>query len=226
MIISWVLQIQAFLQHLRPLIIIDGAHLKGKYLGTNLLAVGMDGNNQIVPIATGVSQGETGESWTWFLSCLKDCIGEVEDLAIISDRHYAIGLACKTVFPNSFHGFCCRHLMMNCALGTSKKSRALYWKACKNYAKDDFHRSLSAIQAYKPEAYNKLIEAGVERWSRAYCPAKRYNYMTSNSAESVNSLTRDVRKEPITRLMEWYRGLVQRWFCERRDKYEGNLHFL
>nr|GEU40811.1 transposase, MuDR, MULE transposase domain protein [Tanacetum cinerariifolium] len=44
------------------------------YLGTNLVVVGMDGNNQIIPIATGVSQGETGESWTWFLRKLKECI--------------------------------------------------------------------------------------------------------------------------------------------------------
>nr|GEV39568.1 hypothetical protein [Tanacetum cinerariifolium] len=50
------------------LIVIDGAHLKGTYQGTNLVAVRMDGNNQIIPIATGVSQGETGESWTWFLN--------------------------------------------------------------------------------------------------------------------------------------------------------------
>ncbi|GKC66787.1 transposase, MuDR, MULE transposase domain protein [Tanacetum coccineum] len=52
---------------MRPLLITDGAHLKGTYKGTNLVLVGMDGNNQIVPIATGVSQGETGESWTWHL---------------------------------------------------------------------------------------------------------------------------------------------------------------
>ncbi|GJW94225.1 hypothetical protein Tco_0173897 [Tanacetum coccineum] len=51
--------IKSFLCYMRPLIIIDAAHLKGSYLGTNLVAVGMDGNNQIIPIATGVSQGET-----------------------------------------------------------------------------------------------------------------------------------------------------------------------
>ncbi|GJW54955.1 transposase, MuDR, MULE transposase domain protein [Tanacetum coccineum] len=50
------------------------SHLKGTYKGTNLVFVGMDGNNQIIPIATGVSQGETGESWTWFLLKLKECI--------------------------------------------------------------------------------------------------------------------------------------------------------
>ena len=111
---------------MRPLLIIDAAHLKGRYLGTNLVVVGMDGNNQIIPIATGVSQGETNESWTWFLSKLKECIGEVKDLAIISDRHPAIAHACSTVFPNAFHGFCCRHLMMNCNLKT-RKWKAIYW---------------------------------------------------------------------------------------------------
>ncbi|GKF37117.1 transposase, MuDR, MULE transposase domain protein, partial [Tanacetum coccineum] len=80
--------IKSFLCYMRSLIIIDIAHLKGTYLGMNLVAVGMDGNNQIIPIATGVSQGETSESCTWFLRKLKDCIGEVPNLAIVSDRHY------------------------------------------------------------------------------------------------------------------------------------------
>nr|GEY02950.1 hypothetical protein [Tanacetum cinerariifolium] len=178
---------------MRPLIIIDAAHLKGRYEGTNLLAVGMDGNNQIIPIATGVSQGETGPSWTWFLLKLKECIGEIPNLTIISDRHATILSSCEAVFPNAFHGYCCRHLMMNCKLKSIKM---------------------------QPNVYEKLIEAGVERWSRAYCPRDRYNYMTSNSAESVNSLTRDVRKVLITNLMEWYRKLVQGWYCERREKYK------
>ncbi|GJY67989.1 probable purine permease 11 [Tanacetum coccineum] len=39
--------IRTFVLHMRPLIIIDGAHLKGEFLGTMYLAVAMDGNNQI-----------------------------------------------------------------------------------------------------------------------------------------------------------------------------------
>nr|GEV22573.1 retrovirus-related Pol polyprotein from transposon TNT 1-94 [Tanacetum cinerariifolium] len=48
--------IRSFLTHMRPLLITYGAHLKGTYKGTNLVLVGMDGNNQIIPIATCVSQ--------------------------------------------------------------------------------------------------------------------------------------------------------------------------
>ncbi|GJX76258.1 transposase, MuDR, MULE transposase domain protein [Tanacetum coccineum] len=52
--------IRTFLNYLRPVLMIDAAHLKGLYKGTNLVAVAMDGNNQIVPIAFGICKGETG----------------------------------------------------------------------------------------------------------------------------------------------------------------------
>ncbi|GKA83212.1 transposase, MuDR, MULE transposase domain protein [Tanacetum coccineum] len=179
---------------MRPLLITDGAHLKWTYKGTNLVLVGMDGNNQIVPITTGVSQGETKESWTWFLLKFKECIGEVPNLAIITDRHPTIILACNTIFPNAFHGYCCRHLMMNCKMKSDKL----------------------------PEAYKKLEEAGFETWSRAMCLADRYNYMTSNNAESIHNLTRHVRKALIMQLMKWYGSLLQKWYCARRDKYKDS----
>nr|GEU33235.1 transposase, MuDR, MULE transposase domain protein [Tanacetum cinerariifolium] len=139
---------------------------KRNYLGTNLLAFGMDGNNQIILLAIGVSQGETGKSWTWFLSKLKEQIGEPPNLCILSDRHAAI------------------------------------------------------IQGHRPKVVRKLEEAGFEKWSRAYCPRIRYNYMTSNSVESINSLTRIVRRVPITMLMKYFRDLLQRWYSEKRHRYE------
>ncbi|PWA60179.1 transposase, MuDR, MULE transposase domain protein [Artemisia annua] len=193
--------IRSFLNYMRPLIKIDAAHLKGRYLGTNLLVVGMDANNQIIPLATGVAQGETVESWSWFLGKLKECIGDRNDLAIISDRHFAITIACKTVFPRAFHGYCCRHLMMNCNL-KSRKHKALFWKTCKAYLVSDFDSAIAEIRSFKPDAYRKLEEAGFDKWSRAYCPAKRYNYLTSNSAESINASHQEC-DPPADALTSW-----------------------
>ncbi|GJX89262.1 hypothetical protein Tco_0341276 [Tanacetum coccineum] len=56
--------IRIFVNHLRPLLNIYASHLKGMYKGTNLLALGMDGNNYIVPIAFGICKGETGPCWS------------------------------------------------------------------------------------------------------------------------------------------------------------------
>nr|GEV04024.1 reverse transcriptase domain-containing protein [Tanacetum cinerariifolium] len=51
-------EIRTFLNYLRPVLMIDAAHLKGLYKGTNLVAVAMDRNNQIVPIAFGPQSRE------------------------------------------------------------------------------------------------------------------------------------------------------------------------
>ncbi|GJZ31628.1 transposase, MuDR, MULE transposase domain protein [Tanacetum coccineum] len=146
---------------------IDGAHLKGTYKGTNLLVVGMDGNNQIIPLATGVSPGETVETWSWFLTKLKEYIGKDPNMAIISNRYYVITTACANVFPTTFHGCCCRHLMMNCKF-SSDKLKAWYWKTCKAYIMHKFERSISGIKALRPEAYKKLEDTGLVKSALPY----------------------------------------------------------
>ncbi|GJV87273.1 hypothetical protein Tco_1531211 [Tanacetum coccineum] len=78
--------------------------------------------------------------------------------------------------------------------------------------------------AVQPDAYNKLIEAGPQRWSRAHCPLTRYNYMTSNSVES-NACTVLKRKLPITMLTETYRAMVQEFYFKRRE-VAANMKFL
>jgi hypothetical protein len=50
---------------------IDGTFLTGKYKGTLLVAIAADANNQLLPIAYGLAEGENKDSWLWFLSCLK-----------------------------------------------------------------------------------------------------------------------------------------------------------
>ena len=60
----------------------------------------------------------------------------------------------------------------------------------------------------KPKAFNKLIEDDVRKWSRAFCPVRRYDLMTTNIAESMNSSLRHARKLPITQLMESIRAML------------------
>ncbi|GJR44628.1 transposase, MuDR, MULE transposase domain protein [Tanacetum coccineum] len=147
--------IRTFLNYLRPVLMIDAAHLKGLYKGTNLVAVAMDGNNQIVPIAFGICKGETGPCWSWWMSVLRECIGDNPNLLIISDRHAAIALAVQNEFPLAFHAICCRHLMMNLSL-KNKKRKDLFWKICKAYTREDFAPN-DLLQLFKPDAYKKAL---------------------------------------------------------------------
>lgn len=68
-----------FVAGCRPIIGVDGAHLKGPYPGILLTAVGKDGNNNIYPVAWAVVETESSETWSWFLELVRDDIASVAD---------------------------------------------------------------------------------------------------------------------------------------------------
>jgi hypothetical protein len=59
----------------RPIIGLDGAFLKGYYGGQILAAIGRDPNDQMLPIAFAVVEGETKDTWSWFLELLTNDLG-------------------------------------------------------------------------------------------------------------------------------------------------------
>ncbi|RYQ98758.1 hypothetical protein Ahy_B07g086534 isoform A [Arachis hypogaea] len=81
--------IEAF-RHCKPLFSIDGTHLYGKYGGTLLIAIAQDGNSNILPVAFALVEGENAESWTFFLSHLRQHVTPQPGLLVISDRHNGI----------------------------------------------------------------------------------------------------------------------------------------
>ncbi|KAK4383401.1 hypothetical protein Sango_2778100 [Sesamum angolense] len=60
-----------FLSGCRPIIGVDGCHLKGPHGGVLLTAVSIDPNNNLYPLAYAIVSGETREAWEWFLGLLK-----------------------------------------------------------------------------------------------------------------------------------------------------------
>ncbi|XVF74132.1 hypothetical protein PTKIN_Ptkin13bG0035600 [Pterospermum kingtungense] len=69
------------------------------------------------------------------------------------------------------------------------------------------------------KVYHSLcMKIGAKRWARAFSPLRRYRFMTSNVAESLNSALRNARKFPVSTVLEFIRGLIQKWFHERGEK--------
>ena len=62
---------RGFLAGCRPLICLDGCHIKTKFGGQLLTAVGMDPNDCIYPVAFSVVEVESFVTWKWFLESLK-----------------------------------------------------------------------------------------------------------------------------------------------------------
>ena len=71
-----------------PVICIDGTFLTGRYKGQILTAIGIDCNNQIVPLAFVFVENENLDSWYWFHERVEvHIVAARPDVCLISDRH-------------------------------------------------------------------------------------------------------------------------------------------
>ena len=68
-----------FLGGCRPIIGLDGCHLKGRFGGQILYAVARDANDNIFPVAFVKNK----DSWVWFLQQFSDDIGNPEQLNLV-----------------------------------------------------------------------------------------------------------------------------------------------
>ncbi|XP_016574116.2 uncharacterized protein LOC107871739 [Capsicum annuum] len=125
----------------RPVISVDGTHLYGKYEIKLLIAVGIDGNDNILPLAFAIVDRESKEAWKWFFRKLSaHVIKDREDACIISDRAKGILASLSELWqfqePRAFHQFCVRHLKSNFQSYFPKRNLSdLMWNAASTHQK-------------------------------------------------------------------------------------------
>ena len=83
---------EGFLEGCRPLIGLDGCHLKGPFGGILLTAVATDPNEGMYPLAWAHVEAENNSSWDWFLGLIKAdlSIENSGTYTFISDRQKVI----------------------------------------------------------------------------------------------------------------------------------------
>ncbi|KAL0533765.1 hypothetical protein IC582_027810 [Cucumis melo] len=211
--------VRGFLNCIRPVIVMDGTFLKNKYRGQLIVAVCLDGNNQIYPLAFGVVDRETDDSIQWFLEKLKGAIGEVPNLGFVTDRKTCFAKGISSNFPSAFRGLCVQHLSQNLHDKYKNDTVAtLFYNASRTYRESTFVEAWRHLLAFPNGSGKYLNDVGIARWSRVHCPGRRYNMMTTNIAESMNSILKEPRDLPIASFLENVRALLQRWFWERREE--------
>ncbi|KAI5401015.1 hypothetical protein KIW84_065742 [Lathyrus oleraceus] len=97
----------------RSFIGVDGCHLKTKYGGTLLIAIGKDPNDQYYPITFGVCETKTKESWRWLLTLLLEDIGQEKIWVFISDQQKGLIPVFEELFERVEHRLCLRNLYAN-----------------------------------------------------------------------------------------------------------------
>ncbi|XP_072090454.1 uncharacterized protein [Arachis hypogaea] len=220
--------IRAF-RHCKPVVQVDGTHLYGKYKGCLLVAVSQDGNNNIVPIAFAIVEGETSDAWHFFLSNLRQHVVTRDGVGLISDRHESINAAVARSNgawspPRAFHMFCIRHIESNFL----RKFKAPYLQ--KLVVNIGYSRTVREYeQRYqrlreRGEAYtNWLNRIPREQYALAYDGGYRWGHMTTNLVECINSVLKGARNLPITALVKATFYRLNELFTRKRAEAESRI---
>ncbi|XP_029146864.1 uncharacterized protein [Arachis hypogaea] len=221
--------IRAF-RHCKPIVQVDGTHLYGKYKGCLLVAVSQDGNNNIVPIAFAIVEGETSDAWHFFLSNLRQHVVRRDDVGLISDRHDSIRSAVDRSDgawspPRAFHMFCIRHIESNFL----RKFKAPYLQ--KLIVNIGYSRTIREYETRyqrlreRGEAYtNWLDRIPREQYALAFDGGYRWGHMTTNLVECINSVLKGARNLPVTALVKATFYKLNELFTRKRAEAEARIN--
>ncbi|XP_015971045.1 uncharacterized protein LOC107494518 [Arachis duranensis] len=161
----------------------------------------LDGNNNIVPIAFAIVEGDTSEAWHFFLINLRQHVMTCNGVGLISDRQDSIRSAIARSNgawspPRAFHMFCIRHIESN------------------------------FLRKFKASYLQKLIvNIGYSRtYALAFDGGYRWGHMTTNLVEYINSVLKRARNLPVTALVKATFYRLNELFTQKRVETEARIN--
>ncbi|KAL0456468.1 UNVERIFIED_CONTAM: hypothetical protein Slati_0986000 [Sesamum latifolium] len=209
-------------RYYRNLISIDGTHLYTKYKHKLLMAVTLDANQQILPIAFALVDEESVSSWRWFLKMLAKhlMLDNDDQICLISGRHsgliYAINFVLAFTFPRGVHRFCLRHVCSN--FNTKYKNiqlKDLCWRAGAEQNIRKFERIMEEIRELNEEAFDWLQKIDKEQWTLSHDGGWRTGILTTNMSECINGVLKGTRRLSIIAIVRITLDRIVHYFLER-----------
>lgn len=222
--ISFSASIHGFLHGCLPLISLSGLELKSKYLGTLLSVTSFDADGGLFPVAFGIVDIETDESWVWFLSefhkLLEMNTETIPKLTILSDGRKGIIDAIKKKFPSASHGLCIHHLTES-VNKEFKNSRlvTLIWRAAYSITTTSFKERMAEIEEVSPDAAKWIQQVPPCHWAVVYFEGSRFGHLSSN-ADEFHKWILDAHELPIIQIVECIHSRLLQLFdeCQKRAK--------
>ncbi|XP_073127419.1 uncharacterized protein [Henckelia pumila] len=220
-----------FISGCRPLIFLDGTHIKNKYKGCLLVTVAKDANDDIFTLAYAVVDAENDSNWEWFCYHLKNVLASqyimvFHRYTFFSDRHPGLIKAIQSVFPGSYHSYCLRHLVDNFVkqvlrrypLHNKKHWSSVLKKAAYTPLRHEFTQHIKSITDSMPLAQDFLVSSSPENWANSLFLGERWGVINNNIVESWNNWVKPARHLPIVAMVDNIRIQIMTMMQQRREK--------
>lgn len=220
--ISFNASIYGFLRGCLPIISFGGMQLKSKYLGSLLSVTSFDADGGLFPVAFGIVDVETDDSWMWFVSefhkLLEISTETIPQLTILSDCQKPIANAVRRKFPTATHGICMRYLTES-VNKEFKNSRLVHllWKAAYSITTTGFKERMAEIEDVCPDAAKWIQQVPPCCWAVVYFEGSRYGHLSSNIVE-FHKWILEARELPIIQVIERIHSKLVAEFNERHEK--------
>lgn len=142
-------------------------------------------------------------------------------MCVVSNRNESIIKVVSRVYNNVQHYACVWHLSSNVCKNYRKPNKLLgdvFYNMAKAYSQAEFGMLIAKVEKVDTRDKKYLELAGYEKWARLYAPINRGWIMTSNIAESINSMLVEAMELHIFDFLEQARMLFARWNCTNRQK--------
>ncbi|RYR73283.1 hypothetical protein Ahy_A02g007649 isoform E [Arachis hypogaea] len=166
-----------------------------------------DGNQNIVPIAFALVEGETADAWHFFLRNLRMHVVRKDGVGMISDRHESIRATVNHSGgdwqpPRAWWMFRIRHIGSN-FLRAFKVPHLQKLVVNIGYSRmmEEYNINYKRLEE-RGEAYARWCDAiGLRHWVLAFDEGHRWGHMTTNFVECINSVLKGARNLPVLALV-------------------------
>lgn len=177
-------------------------HVRSKYEGMLAVACYMDAERHIVPLAIAYVPGEDEDIWRYFSFHLKRAIGRTDDKNLVmSDRDKGLRVAQRAIYPLAIPAICAKHLERNINAKFKSTFNVCVWLFAIATTKLQFDEAMLLIKSESEEAYICLVNSEPSTWATAHFPLPRFGIYTGYSAESSNSMFKELRNGSYLNIM-------------------------
>ncbi|WVZ62371.1 hypothetical protein U9M48_012129, partial [Paspalum notatum var. saurae] len=217
---------RGFLSGCRPIICLDGCHIKTKFGGQILTAVGIDPNDCIYPIAMAVVEVEAKATWKWFLEKLKEDL-KIENTypwTIMTDKQKGLIPAVEEVFPKSEHRFYVRHLYSNFKDAGFKGEvlKNQLWTCARASTENKWQYHMEKMKVLNKDAHAWLEKMAPNTWVRAFFSEfPKSDILLNNNCEVFNKYILEARELPMLSMLERIKQqLMTRYYKKQQEVAE------
>ncbi|XP_022852585.1 uncharacterized protein LOC111374185 [Olea europaea var. sylvestris] len=188
-----------------------------------LVAVALDANDCIYPVAYALVERENATAWRWFIQHLGEDLWIVNsnEWIFMTDRQKGLQNVIEDLYPEAEHRFCVRHMYTNFFMADFKglTLKEYLWRAAKSTTVPDWKFWMDEIEKMSKAAHGWLMKRHPSEWSKAYFLTKvKSDIVLNNLCEVFNNMVLvDREKSILTMLVDLHISFMKR-IQLRRDK--------